>query len=802
MNKLLHWWSLLLTLALLTGLGSCSKDDAESPATVNVGESTIAFKAFDKEAQTITVDASQEWTFEVTGDTQICTVTREEGSNVLTITPNINYDKAAYTARIVISAGEGSNKASQTITVTQEANTETYLTFLDSSLNTDNPIITVENNPEGGDAKYEIRLATNNRLTVVYSENQENASTTSLGKESRADIEGCDWITYEVSEESTSEGTVTVLALSCAHNDNTSESRTAFLEIVSGEGTQNTVLKKRLGIMQMADTPTIIVNAPEGGLVATYDQSKPITFSVAANVEFKYDWVTVASWVKLTETTEEGGNGKVRNFSLEFSEWTGLSDRTAELQFIAVDGVDVASTSVDVIQTAAPQASISLNSTSVVFNNGEESSTKYVEATCSFSSMDVTTKDLETEAEAGWLKVSYDPDLKALSVKVTGTTEKTRSAEVSLYCGGNGNEASATFTVTQLGTEATLLLDPATVALDSKGTEQVVAVLTNQSDWSVEDATAEPNFTLTVDKEKKTITVSAATLDVGNRSHVYTVKAGDLESQLTVTQQAAYKVGDPYMVNGKPVGIVYKVDEAGQHGKAYALTVYNYSDKYFMNVGYSQFSLRNTPEYAPLSRTDGLANQERLMTIPNWEEMCQMTKWTVDLGKQQGVNWYIPAIEELKEMIEVMSNAKYSVNDSGYEVLPSIEEVTPAWNVVRELYKQYTTRENGFETEQYVVFQWADEAWEDYIDGRLQTQDRWDDELGAWVIDVPGDDTAERWFSSTTEEYQGFYRVNTALFGYDWRGTGVINIDTFCDKKGYEIDYLQDGGSVHPICQF
>ena len=77
MKKFLHGWSLILTLALLTGLGSCSKDDAEAPATVNVGQSMITFKAFDKEAKTITVDASQDLTFEVTGDNQVCEVTRE-----------------------------------------------------------------------------------------------------------------------------------------------------------------------------------------------------------------------------------------------------------------------------------------------------------------------------------------------------------------------------------------------------------------------------------------------------------------------------------------------------------------------------------------------------------------------------------------------------------------------------------------------------------------------------------------------------------------------------------------------------
>lgn len=794
MKKFLHGWSLILTLALLTGLGSCSKDDAETPATVNVGQSMITFKAFDKEAKTITVDASQDWTFEVTGDNQVCEVTREEGSNVLTITPKINYDNVAYTANIVISAGEGSAKASQTITVTQEANADTYMIFQNSTIqNTDNPIITVENDPDGGESIYKILISTNNKLSIVYSDNQENPSTQSLEVGTRAAIEGCDWITYEVSEEETEEGTMTILTLSCTYNKDTQKSRTAFLEIVCGEGTKNTVLKKRLGITQMADTPTIIINAPEEGLVATYDQSKPLTFSVASNVKFLYNWLPTPSWVTLTETTEEGSESNVRNFSLEFSEWTGLSDREVTLSFYAVDGgADVAAADVKVIQTAAPQASITLNTTSVVFNNGEENNTKYVEAECSFSTMDITTKDLATEAEADWLTLDYDASVKAISVKVKGTTEKTRSAEVKLYCGGNGNEASAALTVTQLGTEATLLLDPENVALDSKGTAQVVSVLTNQADWSVVDATATTDFTISVDKEKKTITVSGTPLDAGTREHVYTVKAGDLEKKLTVSQRTAYKVGDPYMVNGKPVGIVYQVDEAGMHGKAFALTTYNGWDKFFCYTGQSGFTMNESN--APLSRTDGLANQEQIKSIPNWEESFLMTKWTVDLGQAQGVNWYVPSIEELKVMIEYMSNAKFQTNpDTGIEALPPFEEVNPEWDIIRNLYKQYTTSENGFETEQYVVFYWGDARKETITDPNDWT-----------IVYEVGDEVATYWASSTVANINTtgnpLYRMHLAKFDYGNESCSIRNDVDACTP--YNDDPYYGGTSIHPICQF
>ena len=812
MKKFLHGWSLILTLALLTGLGSCSKDDAETPATVNVGQSMITFKAFDKEAKTITVDASQDWTFEVTGDSQVCEVTREEGSNVLTITPKINYDNVAYTAQIVISAGEGSAKASQTITVTQEANADTYMIFQDSELNTDNPIVTVENDPDGGATLKEIRLATNNKLSVIYSENQENPTTQSLEAGTRAAIEGCDWITYEVSEEETEEGTMTILTLSCTYNKDTKNSRTAFLEIVCGEGTKNTVLKKRLGITQMADTPTIIINAPEEGLVATYDQSKLLTFSVAGNVKFAYDWTSTPSWVTLTETTDENSTSNVRNFSLEFSEWTGLSDREATLMFYVADGgSDVAAADVKVIQTAAPQASISLNMNSVVFNNGEENDTKYVVAECSFSTMDITTKDLETETEADWLTVNYDASAKAISVKVNGKTEKTRSAEIKLSCGGNGNETSATLTVTQLGTEATLLLNPESIQIDSKGTAQTIAVLTNQSDWSVVEATAEPAFTLTPNKENNTITISATPLDAGTREHVYTVRAGNLEQQLTVSQRTAYKVGDPYIVNGKTVGIVYQVDESGMNGKAFSLTVYNTNNKQTYTTGF--YDMNNLPG----SRNSGKENLEKMKAIAgeDWMTTCEVAGWTQQLSDRDGVDWYVPAIDELIELAEYMTGVKFQTKsysldnpeEGGYPATATITgipfEITleikesgdgnatiasktfveedninaakTNWNIIRNLYKEYTSDQS------YIVFLHSDE--DGLIDGRYD------------VWDASGDYLSDRWISSTVESMYGSLAV-----------VKTVNFTTKYVEENYvhaTSEWWDEcGASIHPICKF
>ena len=801
MKQTLHRWWLILTLGLFAGMSSCSKDEAVS-VSVSVPKNTVEFAAFDKEAQTITVDTNCEWTFEVQGDTQICEVTREEGSNTLTITPNINYDNISYTAKIVITASDGSNKATQTITVTQAANSDTYITFFESAFNNDNPIIQVDNNPDGDNSVREIKLSTNNKLTVTLSETQsDDTSETSLfnADPTRVDIEGCDWISYEVSEETDNSGTYTVLTLTCDNNPSTTKSRTAYLDITSGAGTNNKVVTKKVCISQLASTPTIIINAPEGGLVAAYDQSEPLSFSVVTNIDITYNWLNWeggSRWATLTETTEEGESSslsKIHTYEIEFDSWSETTPRTVTLSFAAAEGGGtVASADLKITQEAAPKASITLVKNSVVINNGEESDKQYLDVTCSFTTMEISAKDSQSGEDVEWVTTTYKPSADVLEISVDGTSETTREAIVTLTCGSGDNIASASFTVTQLGTQPSLQLDPENVQLDSKGTAQVVSVLTNQTDWEVVDASPDSNFTLVVDKEKKTITVSGTDLASGERTHTYTVKAGELEVTLTVSQRTAYQVGDPYIVNGKTVGIVYEVDEQGMHGKAFALTTYNGWDKFFCYTGQSGFKMDESN--APLSSTDGLTNQELIKSIANWDESFLMTKWTVDLGQAQGVNWYVPAIEELKAMIEYMSNAKFQKNpDTGIEALPQFEEVNPEWDIIRNLYKQYTTKENGYETEQYVVFYWGDARKETVTD-----PDDW-----TIVLEV-GDEVATYWASSTVVNINTsgspLYRMKLAMFDYGGESCSIRNDVDACTP--YNDDPYYGGSSIHPICQF
>ena len=101
----------------------------------------------------------------------------------------------------------------------------------------------------------------------------------------------------------------------------------------------------------------------------------------------------------------------------------------------------------------------------------------------------------------------------------------------------------------------------------------------------------------------------------------------------------AYKLGDPYVVNGKTVGIVYEVDADGMHGKAFSLTVDNMNERvFFAEAGWLEpdFVAGIAENALPLSMTDGQDNCERMKNEPGWSEKFQLLKWVEDLGDEPG----------------------------------------------------------------------------------------------------------------------------------------------------------------------
>lgn len=291
----------------------------------------------------------------------------------------------------------------------------------------------------------------------------------------------------------------------------------------------------------------------------------------------------------------------------------------------------------------------------------------------------------------------------------------------------------------------------------------------------------------------------------------------------TPGEPVVYKVGDPYVVNGNTVGIVYEVDETGTSGKAYSLEVYNLSDKYFCKKpGYYTPSpvpdfippILNASKFeddaVPTSLEDGWANCQKMKNESDWENKLLALKWVEDLAARQGVAWYIPAIEELKDLVEYMSNAKFEVfeeKDSGTgEVIMEYEWINPvnatavetAWDAVRDIYKTYT--DDKF----YLVFHSAkvgDDGSVTPVDARVIVED---------IFSEPSDLYAYRWYSSSVDqESNKLYTVDMqgqSLYKLAYPVVSLVLGATMSDvdqETGVSLDNFDiQAGSIHPICKF
>ena len=146
------------------------------------------------------------------------------------------------------------------------------------------------------------------------------------------------------------------------------------------------------------------------------------------------------------------------------------------------------------------------------------------------------------------------------------------------------------------------------------------------------------------------LSVSALLFALGSCTEGNIDNGDNTDGDQTPEEPVVYKVGDPYVVNGNTVGIVYEVDETGTHGKAYSLTVYNLSDKHFcikegeetpMVPGRPEFGTTISPipieeDAMPQSTTDGAANCQKMKNETDWQTHMPALKWVEDLAAAQG----------------------------------------------------------------------------------------------------------------------------------------------------------------------
>ena len=98
---------------------------------------------------------------------------------------------------------------------------------------------------------------------------------------------------------------------------------------------------------------------------------------------------------------------------------------------------------------------------------------------------------------------------------------------------------------------------------------------------------------------------------------------------------ATYKVGDYYNVNGKQ-GVVFWVDETGQHGKIVSLTE--------SRLQWASDETEQKRLIGADDENDGANNMAVVKQIADWQSKYPAFKWCADLGE----GWYLPAINELE----------------------------------------------------------------------------------------------------------------------------------------------------------
>ena len=195
----------------------------------------------------------------------------------------------------------------------------------------------------------------------------------------------------------------------------------------------------------------------------------------------------------------------------------------------------------------------------------------------------------------------------------------------------------------------------------------LVHIETNAKDWKYES----PEEWIKLSHIENTILVSVDKNEsIFGRTGTVIVRANEQIIRIPVIQapivqsSAPYAIGDLYYENGV-IGVVYKVSDYGNHGMIASLT--------------SKESRWTTTEtfdghyFGCSSRINGMENMEKIKQIENWSELFPAFKWCDDLNTGGVTGWYMPAIEELKDLYVGYNNMNEYMVDYNAHIVYSTE---------------------------------------------------------------------------------------------------------------------------------
>ena len=179
-------------------------------------------------------------------------------------------------------------------------------------------------------------------------------------------------------------------------------------------------------------------------------------------------------------------------------------------------------------------------------------------------------------------------------------------------------------------------------------------------------------------------------------------KSGNTTPEVTPepeVEPTVYKVGDLYDVDGVK-GIVFRVDEKGESGLIVSLSEPDTPLAWSTELISTGSTIRQSGEQ----------NTAIIYTLPNWEAKYPAFAWCKSLGR----DWYIPSINELKELLIISkgntflqglinNNATKFSSDNKYLSSTEMDEfwvylADYATNKESANYKQYTYRVRAIHT--------------------------------------------------------------------------------------------------------
>ena len=144
-------------------------------------------------------------------------------------------------------------------------------------------------------------------------------------------------------------------------------------------------------------------------------------------------------------------------------------------------------------------------------------------------------------------------------------------------------------------------------------------------------------------------------------SATITASCGGMEATCKVTVTEAegvrYAVGDVFYDPEGRAGIVFYITDNGMHGKAIGLKATPFSTSYYST---------ESVYIGATSVDDGRQNTEAVRNTANYETAYPAFKWLEDY---YGSEWYVPAQNELAELMPIFGEIRMAVTNEGGDYL-------------------------------------------------------------------------------------------------------------------------------------